>query len=62
MEQFTTEFLHVSLRKDDDVGVSAMTRPIKTPKEISGIYDFIVYPKGKSKLKKVIIHNELLML
>jgi hypothetical protein len=56
MEQFNTKFLHTSLRKDDDPNVGAMTRPIRTPKEISEIYDFVVYSKGSA-----IIHDDLLM-
>jgi hypothetical protein len=56
MEQFTTKFLHTSFRKDDDSNVEAMTRPIRTPKEISEIYDFVVYSKGLA-----IIHDDLLM-
>lgn len=53
LNQFLVNEMQTVMIKDGNPSVHAMTRDINTPKEISEIYDFVVYPKAASVIRMI---------
>ncbi|XP_055637238.1 aminopeptidase N-like [Toxorhynchites rutilus septentrionalis] len=51
MDQFLVDEMHPVMLKDSLPRTRAMTKPINTPEEIAGIYDFVAYPKAASVIR-----------
>ncbi|CAO1438342.1 unnamed protein product [Diamesa serratosioi] len=53
LNQFLVNEMQNVMIKDANPSVHAMSRDISTPKEISEIYDFVVYPKAASVIRMI---------
>ncbi|XP_065073168.1 aminopeptidase N-like [Ochlerotatus camptorhynchus] len=51
MDQFLVNEMHSVMERDVLPDTRAMTKPIDTPDQIAGIYDFAVYPKAASIIR-----------
>lgn len=45
MDQFVVYELHPALSKDASILAHPMTKSVKTPEEIAGIFDYVTYGK-----------------
>lgn len=61
MDQFVVYELQAALAQDTSESAHPMTNPVKTPKEIKGIFDYVTYGKctykETSKLSRSLCPN-----
>ncbi|XP_014472138.1 PREDICTED: uncharacterized protein LOC106743116 [Dinoponera quadriceps] len=53
MDQFVVYELQAALAKDSSKSAHPMTNPVKTPKEIKGVFDYVTYGKSSSVLRMI---------